>query len=138
MKSLAQFLDQHSFTRGLDSRFTKILIDCARSEFAVGEYLWRPGDVVNECHLLGSGEVAVGISVPHQGQLQIDTVGGGDIVGVDRTTLQLVTGTKAGLGTFASSRETAFSATKPEIQSAHPPRRQQRSFYVQMVQVGLR
>lgn len=82
VKSLEEFLDQHSFTSGLDSRFVKILMGCARSrEFAAGEYLWRQGDEASEFYLIGSGEVAIGIRVPYQGQLQIDTVGAGDIVG---------------------------------------------------------
>jgi CRP-like cAMP-binding protein len=47
----------------------------------VGEYLWRQGEEGNEFYLIGSGEVAIGISIPHQGLLQIDTVGAGEVVG---------------------------------------------------------
>jgi CRP-like cAMP-binding protein len=48
---------------------------------SVGEYLWRQGEESNEFYLIGSGEVAIGILIPHQGLLQIDAVGAGEVVG---------------------------------------------------------
>ena len=82
VKSLEEFLKRHPFTRGLDSRHNKILLGCAsRRELSAGEYLWRQGQEGNEFYLIGSGEVAIGISIPHQGLLQIDTVGAGEVVG---------------------------------------------------------
>jgi CRP-like cAMP-binding protein len=58
------------------------LLACAWSrELAVGEYLWRQAEESKEFYLIGSGEVAIGISIPHEGQLQIDTVGAGGVVG---------------------------------------------------------
>jgi CRP-like cAMP-binding protein len=82
MTSPEEFLEQHSFTRGLDSRHLTILLTCASSRtLAVGEYLWRQAEPCNEFYLIGTGEVAIGISLPYQGELRIDTIGPGGVVG---------------------------------------------------------
>ena len=82
MKSLERILLEHPLTRDLDPRHVKTLAGCARKcLLPAGKYLWRQGDEANELYLIRSGEVAVGIVIPHEDLLQVETVGRGEVVG---------------------------------------------------------
>ena len=82
MKSVEEFLARHPFSRGLDPQHAKVLVDCASiRELSAGDYLWRQGETASQFFLIESGEVAIGILIPHQGLLQIDSVGSDEVVG---------------------------------------------------------
>jgi CRP-like cAMP-binding protein len=50
-------------------------------DFKAGEYLWKQGDRAEVLYLIDSGQIALEILVPHQGPLQIETVGAGEVIG---------------------------------------------------------
>jgi CRP-like cAMP-binding protein len=48
---------------------------------AAGHYLWRQGDRNLEAYLVLEGEIALEITVPHEGTLSFETVNAGEIAG---------------------------------------------------------
>jgi CRP-like cAMP-binding protein len=50
-------------------------------EFKIGEYLWKQGDHAEMLYLINSGRIALEILVPHEGPLQIETAGAGEVIG---------------------------------------------------------
>jgi hypothetical protein len=74
-------LSAHPFVVGLHSAMVDKLARISEAcEFESGEYLWKQGHHTQALHLVGSGRVALEIFIPHQGPLQIETVGTGDLI----------------------------------------------------------
>lgn len=81
-EELVAALKGHPFTRGLAIDYIRLLADCGRMRrFAVGDYLWRQGDKTVEAFLVLEGEVALEISVPHEGKLLFESIRSGEVVG---------------------------------------------------------
>ena len=79
---MEDLLKQHQFMGGLAPRHLKTLVGCVREcTLPVGHYLWRQGEEADGFYLIRSGQIAVGIDIPHQGFLQLDEVGAGDVLG---------------------------------------------------------
>lgn len=75
-------LRDHSFTKQLAPHYADLLSHYAREcTIAPGGYLWRQGDTSDVLYLLCSGKVALEISVPNQGPLQIESVEEDEILG---------------------------------------------------------
>ena len=80
--SLEDRLRNHSFGSGLPSAAIRMLAGIAQPrDFKAGEYLWKQGDRAEVLYLIDSGQIALEILVPHQGPLQIETVGAGEVIG---------------------------------------------------------
>jgi CRP-like cAMP-binding protein len=75
-------LGSHPFLTDLDSKYIAQLAAFAqRRTFQPGDYLWRQGDPADVLFLMQSGEVALEISIPHQGPLPFETLVGSEILG---------------------------------------------------------
>jgi len=81
-QSLEVVLRDHPFVKDLEPEQLQVLAGCAENRsFAAGDYLWRQGEQADVFYLLRSGKIALEIFVPHQGPLQIETVGEGEAFG---------------------------------------------------------
>jgi CRP-like cAMP-binding protein len=75
-------LPEHAFLENLAPRHLKTLVECASEcKLPVGHDLWRQGEEANGFYLVHWGEIAVGLDIPHQGFLRLDTLGPGDVLG---------------------------------------------------------
>ena len=75
-------LGSHPFLKDLGAKYIRKLAALAqRRTFRPGEYLWRQGDPADLLFLMQSGEVALEISIPHQGPLPFETIVGGELLG---------------------------------------------------------
>lgn len=82
VQSLEVVLKDHPFVQDLDREHVATLAGCAQNRnFETGEYLWRQGEQADVFYLIRSGKIALEIFVPHQGPLQIETVGEGEAFG---------------------------------------------------------
>jgi hypothetical protein len=80
--NLRPSLSEHPFARQLDREQIANLEACAEEcSFARGHYIWHQGEPDEDMYLIFSGQVALEISVPQQGSLQIEMVGEGDVLG---------------------------------------------------------
>lgn len=81
-QELVAALKRHPFTQGLATGYLELMADagCMR-EFSAGEYLWRQGDRTVEAFLVVHGEIALEISVPHEGKLLFESIRSGEVVG---------------------------------------------------------
>lgn len=82
MTGLASLLAEHPFFRGMDPDHVALIAGCAKNaRFGEGDYLFREGQDADEFHLLREGKVALELHAPGRGELRIQTVKEGDIVG---------------------------------------------------------
>lgn len=83
VKGLERTIREHPFFAGLDEGFCELVCGCARNvRFEAGQYLFREGEPANEFYLLRHGRVALEVTAPGRGAITVQTVGGGEIVGV--------------------------------------------------------
>lgn len=81
-KSLEAVLAGHPFFKGLSAEHLELVAGCGRNvHFAAGETIARQGDPADEFYLVRGGSVAVGSFVPPRGELVIETVEAGDVLG---------------------------------------------------------
>jgi CRP-like cAMP-binding protein len=75
-------LKEHPFARNLAVAQVATL-EALATEYSLpaGEYFWRQGQRDEDIYLIFSGQAALEISLPNQGPLQIEKVGGGDMLG---------------------------------------------------------
>jgi CRP-like cAMP-binding protein len=72
----------HPFASDLDAVHMTSLTACAHPRsFETGEFLWRQGELASDLYLICSGNVSLQISIPHQGSIEIDALGPGEVVG---------------------------------------------------------
>jgi CRP-like cAMP-binding protein len=80
--NLRPSLENHPFACNLDREQIASLEACAEEcSIARGQYIWHQGEPDEDIYLIFSGQVALEISVPQQGSLQIEMVGEGDVLG---------------------------------------------------------
>src|SRR5262249_8333411 len=80
--SLEAHIAAHPFLKGLSQRHLRTLVDAAmQSHFAEGELIFREGDPANRFYLIQQGKVALESSVTDRGQVLIQTIGAGDVLG---------------------------------------------------------
>jgi CRP/FNR family cyclic AMP-dependent transcriptional regulator len=83
MDTLERIIREHPFFSGLDVDFCALVCGCAKNvRFAAGDYLLREGDEASEFFLLRAGRVALEITAPGRGAVQVMTVAEGEIVGL--------------------------------------------------------
>lgn len=67
---------------GLDPQHLRILLDMSRVvEFAAGERVFREGDLAERLWLVQNGRVLLHTHVPGRGDVPVETLGVGDILG---------------------------------------------------------
>ena len=68
---------------GLGQPFLELAAGCARNVvFDADDYLFHAEDPADWIYLIRHGRVALEITTPHQGAVQFETVGEGDLVGL--------------------------------------------------------
>ena len=81
-QELISALKTHPFTRGLAIDYIRLMAGCGKMrDFAAGDYLWRQGDRIVEAFLVLGGEIALEITVPHEGNLLFESIRSGEVVG---------------------------------------------------------
>ncbi|HEX9657403.1 MAG TPA: cyclic nucleotide-binding domain-containing protein [Bacteroidota bacterium] len=81
-EDLAPLLRQHPFLADLPEQHITTLIGCASNvHFAEGSQLLREGELADKFYLIRTGRVALEIDLSERGQLRIQTVGSGEVLG---------------------------------------------------------
>ena len=82
MRTLDALIVESPVFKGLDQDELELIAGCASNVvFAAGDRLFREGDQADTFFLLRHGLVALDAYVPNRGQLTVETVGPGEIVG---------------------------------------------------------
>ena len=80
--SLDIILHEHPFLEGLEPGFLELLTGCAKNvRYPPGAYLWREDEPADSFFLLREGQVALSFYVPHKGELCIETLSAGEVLG---------------------------------------------------------
>jgi CRP/FNR family cyclic AMP-dependent transcriptional regulator len=81
-KSLETLLESVPFFEGLSAEQMELVAGCGRNvRFAAGETIARQGDPADEFYLVRHGSVGVGTFVPPRGDLVVETLEDGDVLG---------------------------------------------------------
>ncbi len=79
---LKTLVAKHPFLHGLTFRQLQILLaNAMRSHFAAGQVIFREGEPANRFYLILEGEVALESYDKERGNVLIQTIGGGDVLG---------------------------------------------------------
>lgn len=82
MRTIDELITESPTFEGMSSEHLKLIAGCARNEHAAaGELLLREGDAAERFFLIRHGMVALEIDAPGRGQLMIQTLGEGDVLG---------------------------------------------------------
>jgi CRP-like cAMP-binding protein len=83
MEALILALSDHPFLRELQPDQVENIAACAREvAFPAGAVIFREGRPASSLYLLRSGRVALEINVPPRGAVRVETLAGGDILGL--------------------------------------------------------
>jgi len=81
-ENLSEILRQHPFIAGLSDAHMQILVGCASNvRFTEGAPLIREGEIANKFFLIRTGRVGLETDLNARGQIRIQTVGPGDVLG---------------------------------------------------------
>jgi CRP/FNR family cyclic AMP-dependent transcriptional regulator len=79
----AELLQGHPFARGLSEAQVGELAACARSSsFPAGSVMFREGGEANALYLILSGRIVLEQHVPGRGDVQLESLTGGDMLGL--------------------------------------------------------
>ncbi len=82
MKTLEPILSKHPFFEGLEPQYLELLTGCASNVvFKTGDIVFREGEDARQFFVIREGIIRLEIFAPGQGEIPIQTVEGGDIVG---------------------------------------------------------
>jgi CRP/FNR family cyclic AMP-dependent transcriptional regulator len=82
VNTVAELLRDAPFFRGLRSDWVALVAGCGSNvQFAAGELIFREGDAADSFYLLRHGSVALEAHVPASGDLVIETIDAGDVLG---------------------------------------------------------
>ena len=83
MEALAKVLGEHPFLQEIDKARLDPLVACAsKATFPAGSFVFREGAPATALYLLQQGRVMLEISVPARGTARVETLDGGDILGL--------------------------------------------------------
>ncbi len=83
MENLERSLKEHPFVDDLPDRMVAFLNGCTKNmRFDTGEYLFREGQAEDYLYLLRKGQVELQSHVPGRGALTLETIEGGEALGV--------------------------------------------------------
>jgi CRP/FNR family transcriptional regulator, cyclic AMP receptor protein len=81
-ETLESILAEHPFAKDLDQRYLTLLVGCAMNmRFEAGEFLFREGEEAKHFYLIRQGVVAVEVHAGSSGQINIATIGEGEVLG---------------------------------------------------------
>jgi CRP-like cAMP-binding protein len=81
-KTLEPILASHPFLKGLDPALLALLVGCASNvRFEANGVVFRDGDPANQFFLVREGKIAIEIPVPGRGEMMIQTLEGGEVLG---------------------------------------------------------
>ena len=82
MDTMEPILAAHPFFRGLDSRYLKLIVECAsRETFTPGLFLCQDNEEARKFYVIHHGRVAVEIYRPRRGAITVQTIGEGEVLG---------------------------------------------------------
>jgi len=82
METMEPILAAHPFFKGLDSRYLKLILECAsRETFTPGQFLCRDHEEARKFFVIHHGRVAVEIYRARRGPVAITTLGEGEALG---------------------------------------------------------
>jgi len=82
MRTLEQLIAASPVFAGLREEHLAVIAGCAVNEhFSAGEQLFREGDPANRFFLIREGAVALGVDAPGRGELVVETLHQGEVVG---------------------------------------------------------
>lgn len=82
METLESILAEHSFLKGLEHRYLKLLTQCASLvNFSPGQVIFTEGEKAKQFFLVRHGKVALEIHRARRGPITIKTIGKGDVLG---------------------------------------------------------
>jgi CRP-like cAMP-binding protein len=82
METLERMLGEHPFFNGLDERYLAIIVGCAsNARFDADKFIAREGEQADNFYLIRHGRVALEVFAPGRGEITIQTLGEGDILG---------------------------------------------------------
>jgi len=82
LRSLENVLAEVPLFEGLDDADLELLAGCAGNvHFEAGERLFREGDPADTFYVVRHGSVAIETFVPARGEVMIETIEGGEVIG---------------------------------------------------------
>ncbi len=82
MNALKQIIIDHPFLNGLRPEHLEIVADCAsEAGFAADQIIFREGEIAGQLYLIQSGRVALEAHRYKDGDVPIQTLGAGDVLG---------------------------------------------------------
>jgi len=82
MDTISPILAAHPFFKGLDSRFLKLVLECAdRKTFKPGEFLCKDDEEATKFYVIHQGRVSVEIFRDRRGPVTIQSLGETDVLG---------------------------------------------------------
>jgi CRP/FNR family cyclic AMP-dependent transcriptional regulator len=82
MKTLEPILAKHPFFAGLEPRYMELLTGCASNvRYKAGDILFREGEAAQQFFVIREGIVRLEVYAPGQGEITIQTVDEGDVLG---------------------------------------------------------
>jgi CRP/FNR family cyclic AMP-dependent transcriptional regulator len=82
MKNLAELIAEHVLFHDLVPEHLELLAGCAENVgFPGGAQIFREGEPANTFYVLRRGHVALAMAEPGHGQVVIETLGAGDVLG---------------------------------------------------------
>lgn len=83
MKTIEDLVAEHEIFRGIAPTEQALIAGCGRNQvFADGEMLMNEGDDANVFFAIRKGKVALSIHVSHRGEVLVETLDAGEIVGL--------------------------------------------------------
>jgi len=83
MKTIQDLIAEHAIFRDIEPSRHALIAGCGRNRpFVNGEMLMKEGDDANEFFVIRKGKVLLSIHVPGRGDLAVETLDAGEIVGL--------------------------------------------------------
>lgn len=80
--TLTERLLNHPFIHGLDDKYIPLLFDCCMAvKFEAGQEIFKEGDLANRFYLIEKGKVQLEAPNATQGDVPIQIIGAGDVLG---------------------------------------------------------
>jgi CRP-like cAMP-binding protein len=82
MATLMPLISEQPFLRSLPPEYLAILAECAtRVDFVAGQTIFHEGDIADRFYLIQKGKVALGSHLTPVGQLLVQELGPGEVLG---------------------------------------------------------
>ncbi len=82
MTNLEPVLAEHPFSKGLKPEYLQLIVGCASNvRFDAGRQIYRAGEEANTFYIIRHGKVAVELFIPGRGNVTLETLGEGDVLG---------------------------------------------------------